>query len=89
MIAKQVIVNGKVQGVYFRASTREQAVKLGITGWVKNLISGEVEIHLEGRQDAIDQLIRWANVGPPHAYVQKVTIYETTIKGFDSFTINR
>lgn len=89
MIAKQLIVKGKVQGVYYRASTREQAIELGLTGWVKNLSSGEVEMYIEGTQHAIDHMIRWAHIGPRHAKVEEVIVDDVVIKRFESFIITR
>ncbi len=89
MIAKQIIIKGKVQGVYFRASTRAQAKQFGLTGWVKNLPTGDVEMYIEGTQHTIDQMILWAHTGPSHAKVEEVIIKEAQVKRFDSFTILR
>ena len=72
MPAARFLVGGKVQGVCFRASTREQAVKLGLRGYAKNLPDGRVEVLAEGEQRALDALERWLHVGPPMARVETV-----------------
>jgi acylphosphatase len=70
----QLIVRGRVQGVYFRAATQREARRLGITGWVKNRPDGGVEILAEGDEDAIKELGSWANHGPSAARVDSVDI---------------
>jgi len=72
MPAARFLVGGKVQGVCFRASTREQALKLGLRGYAKNLPDGRVEVLAEGDERALDALERWLHVGPPMARVQTV-----------------
>jgi len=72
MPAARFLVRGKVQGVFFRASTREQAVKLGLSGYAKNLPDGRVEVLAEGDASALDALERWLHVGPPMARVETV-----------------
>lgn len=67
-----VIVAGKVQGVYYRASTQEQAQTLGLTGWVRNLPDGDVEFEAQGTQEQLDKLIEWARRGPARAQVTKL-----------------
>jgi len=75
MIARvHLYVSGRVQGVFFRARTRDRARALGITGWVRNLPDGRVEIAAEGARAALDALVSWARVGPPAAQVTDVTI---------------
>lgn len=75
---KQVraIVTGKVQGVFFRASTKEQAQALGVVGAVRNLPDGSVEIVAKGDSDAVEALLRWAHRGPPAAEVKTVHVVE-------------
>ncbi len=89
MIAKHLVVIGEVQGVYFRASTQVEAAKYGLKGWVKNLGNGNVEIHIEGPEQEVQQLIQWANNGPTHANVAEVQVNEAAIEEFDSFQIKR
>ncbi len=69
MAAARFIVEGKVQGVFFRASTREQASKLGLRGYAKNLPDGNVEVLAAGEAGAIDKLEAWLRAGPPRARV--------------------
>ena len=69
-VARLVEVDGRVQGVFFRAWTREQARELGITGWVRNCPDGRVEAHVEGAEAAIDQMIARMRRGPPSAKVE-------------------
>jgi acylphosphatase len=72
MPAARFLVSGRVQGVFFRASTREQALKLGLRGYAKNLPDGRVEVLAEGDASALDALERWLRVGPPMARVESV-----------------
>lgn len=67
-----VIVEGKVQGVYYRASTREKALALGLTGWVRNLKDGRVEFEAQGLSPQLEELVRWARQGPNHASVSNI-----------------
>ncbi|GAB3386824.1 acylphosphatase [Lysobacter fragariae] len=71
-VAARFIVKGKVQGVWFRASTREQADALGLRGHARNLADGSVEVLAVGEPAAIDQLARWLQRGPPMARVDDV-----------------
>ena len=64
-----VRVRGRVQGVYFRASTQETATQLGLLGWVRNCPDGSVELVAEGPSDRLDQLLEWCRHGPPTARV--------------------
>ena len=68
----QVVVRGRVQGVYFRASTQREAKRLGLTGWVKNRPDGNVEVLAEGEEEGLKDLIAWANKGPSAARVERV-----------------
>lgn len=69
MAAARFLVEGKVQGVFFRASTRAQAVSLGLHGWAKNLADGRVEVVAAGEPHALDALAQWLEDGPPSARV--------------------
>lgn len=73
---KQVhlFVRGRVQGVFFRASTQREAKRLGISGWVKNRPDGGVEILAEGEEEGLKELIAWANRGPSAARVERVDV---------------
>lgn len=74
MALKQLhlVVRGRVQGVYFRASTQREARRLGLTGWVKNRSDGSVEILAEGEETSIRELYSWAQKGPTAARVDRV-----------------
>jgi acylphosphatase len=68
----RIIVSGRVQGVGFRYTARDEAQDLGLKGWVRNRPSGEVEIVAEGREDVLKMLAAWAHLGPPAAHVSRV-----------------
>jgi acylphosphatase len=68
----QLVVRGRVQGVYFRASTQREARRLGLSGWVKNRTDGTLEILAEGEETAIRELFGWAQKGPSAARVERV-----------------
>ncbi|HTN87428.1 MULTISPECIES: acylphosphatase [unclassified Sorangium] len=70
----QLFVRGRVQGVFFRASTQREAKRLGLTGWVKNRSDGSVEVLAEGEEDGLKELIAWANRGPSAARVERVDV---------------
>ncbi|MFC3715054.1 acylphosphatase [Luteimonas soli] len=72
MAAARFLVSGRVQGVFFRASTREQAQRLGLCGHARNLPDGRVEVLAAGEADAIETLARWLQHGPPQARVDAV-----------------
>lgn len=72
MIAARFFVEGRVQGVFFRASAREQAEKLGLRGYARNLGDGRVEVLAVGDEGAVDALERWLWQGPPAAHVDDV-----------------
>jgi len=67
-----VRIKGRVQGVWFRASTREEARRLGLTGWVANLADGSVAAVFEGTQELLEAVLAWCHEGPPHARVDQV-----------------
>ncbi len=70
--AARFLVSGRVQGVFFRAGTREQARRLGLRGHARNLADGRVEVVAAGADTAIDALARWLQHGPPTARVERV-----------------
>ncbi len=87
-IRRHLIVQGRVQGVWFRESTRRQAVSLGVSGWVKNCPDGTVEALLEGPQGAVSRLVAWCRKGPSAANVVKVHETEKPWQGkFGAFDI--
>jgi acylphosphatase len=85
MPSARFIVSGKVQGVFFRASTREQALALVISGYAKNLPDGRVEVLATGTAKALDALEQWLHQGPPAARVDSVhraNVAEQELHGF-------
>ena len=86
-IARNVVVHGQVQGVFFRDSTRREAARLGVTGWVRNCPDGTVQAHLEGPPEAVAQLVRWCREGPRHADVHDVEVGEVQPAGCARFEI--
>jgi acylphosphatase len=77
MALKQVhlVVRGRVQGVYFRASTQREARRLGLTGWVRNRPDGtSVEMTVEGEEEALKEMVAWAHRGPTAARVERVDV---------------
>jgi acylphosphatase len=70
----QVIISGKVQGVWFRANTKNKAEQLGITGWVRNTNDGKVEALFEGEDDNIKEMLEWCKHGPTMAKVTDVRV---------------
>ena len=67
-----VVIEGRVQGVFFRASTRDEARARGLAGWVRNLPDGRVEALFEGDRRVIDTMLAWCRKGPSYAYVDHV-----------------
>jgi acylphosphatase len=81
-------IEGRVQGVFFRASAAEMATQLGVTGWVRNLPDGSVEVLAEGDKKALDALTAWCRQGPPHARVARVQLQSEEFKDeFRNFNV--
>ncbi len=80
-------ISGKVQGVFFRASTRDVAVRLGVNGFVRNQMDGSVYIEAEAEDEKLEKFIAWCRVGPPRATVHQVEVAESGMKHFKSFEI--
>lgn len=88
MVRAHVIIDGRVQGVFFRHFTREEASRLGVTGWVKNRPDGQVEAIFEGDETAVQRMLEWCHKGPPYAVVRKVdTNWEEYGGEFEGFSI--
>ncbi len=83
----QLTVKGRVQGVWFRASTKEQANNIGVKGFVKNLVNGDVYIEAEGTQDQLQLFKIWCKKGPRLAHVRKVIEQHGDPAHFTSFEI--
>jgi len=82
-------VSGRVQGVWYRASTERKANELGICGFVQNESNGNVYIECEGTEEQLNLLIAWCKKGPPLANVSNIKIENGELVGFDSFSIKR
>lgn len=85
----RLVIHGKVQGVFFRASTKEKANQLGLKGFARNRQDGAVEVIAEGNEDDLIQLIDWCNTGPDLAKVDSVEQdWQPYVSEFEDFTIN-
>lgn len=83
-----IVVKGRVQGVYFRAYTQKQAIKLNVSGFVRNLADGDVEIVARGEPQAVQQLLAWCHKGPVLAKVNAVIVNEReSHEAFEGFEI--
>jgi acylphosphatase len=71
VVRQRVVVDGRVQGVWFRASAEREAARRGLAGFARNMRDGRVEMAVEGPQDAVDQFVAWARAGPPRATVTR------------------
>jgi acylphosphatase len=88
-VRAHVIIEGRVQGVFFRQHTEDLALRLGVKGWVKNRRDGCVEAVFEGDQDKVDQIIQWCHRGPLEARVMRVHLnWEDYTGEFEDFAIN-
>ena len=87
-IRAHLIIEGRVQGVWFRDSTRQEAASLGLSGWVKNRFDRTVEVVAEGPRERVETLVTWCHHGPPAARVTGVREFKENFTGeFDSFRI--
>ncbi|MDA7086058.1 acylphosphatase [Pseudomonas sp. SA3-5] len=82
-------VSGQVQGVFFRQATAEQAERLDVDGWVRNLGDGRVEVLLEGEEPAVRELAAWLEQGPPKAKVTTIALEEQALQGIAGFVVRR
>ena len=84
----QVLISGRVQGVFFRAHTRDQAQARGLTGWVRNLPDGRVAAVFEGDREKIDSMLAWCQKGPSYSAVDEVQTDWQPFQGeFQDFTV--
>lgn len=84
-----VFVEGRVQGVYYRANTRDAAGERGLDGWVKNLRDGRVEAVFEGPEEAVEGMIEWCHTGSERARVEDVDVTYEAPEGLEGFAIKR
>ncbi len=83
-----IIVQGSVQGVFYRARTKEKALELELTGWVRNRIDGTVEIVAEGNKEDLERLVEWSRSGPKHAHVTNIDVsWQPFTDEFGDFTV--
>jgi len=82
-----IYVSGKVQGVFFRASAKEEADSLGLLGTVRNMGDGRVCIEVEGDPGLLEMMVSWCKVGSRMARVEQVEVLESELRGFESFDI--
>ena len=82
-----ISVKGKVQGVYYRQSVLEVARQIGINGFIKNELNGDVLIEAEGKEEELNKLIEWCKKGPDKAIVTAITLTEEELKNFSEFKI--
>ena len=84
-----LIVKGKVQGVFYRASAKDMAIKLGLKGWVKNTKEGYVEIKIQGPEDVLEEFVKWCYQGPPSAQVTGIDRFDLVEESFVDFRIKK
>jgi acylphosphatase len=82
-----LLIKGKVQGVYYRLAAKDEADKLGITGWVKYISEGRVEIMATGTEGQLQQFTEWCRTGPEKAVVTNVIVTPLSEQAFDEFMI--
>ena len=88
VVARLVVVRGRVQGVFFRDSCRREAQTRGVTGWVANRSDGAVEAFFEGDQGSVEQLCAWCRDGPPYADVTGIQVDEASPTGATGFVVH-
>lgn len=87
MVRRRVVVTGRVQGVFFRDSTRAEAERHGVAGWVRNLPDGTVEAELEGAEPDVEAVVAWMRSGPDRARVAHVTVGDVAEYGETEFRV--
>jgi acylphosphatase len=83
----RVVAHGNVQGVFFRESTRQEAVRRGVAGWAENLGDGTVEAVFEGPADEVDAMVAFVRGGPGHATVEAVDVSPEAPEGLSGFSV--
>jgi acylphosphatase len=84
-VRRRIVARGRVQGVFFRDSTRRRAESLGVVGYARNLQDGAVEVVAEGEDDAVGRLVDYVRRGPGHAEVSDVDVSEEEPEGLSGF----
>ncbi|HDQ06864.1 MAG TPA: acylphosphatase [Candidatus Bathyarchaeota archaeon] len=89
-VRAHIFVSGRVQGVFFRVETRDEATKRNVTGWVRNTSDGRVEAIFEGNREDVEKMIEFCKHGPPGARVTKIDVHWKEYTGeFNEFKIRR
>jgi acylphosphatase len=88
VVRRRVVVDGRVQGVFFRDTCRRVAVDAGLAGWVRNRPDGRVEACFEGEEDAVGRLVSWCRVGPRHARITSVEVTAEEPVGERAFRVS-
>ena len=87
MIRKRIRASGRVQGVFFRDSTRREAVRRGVAGWVRNCDDGTVEAVFEGDVSAVAAMIEFCHAGPGHSLVDNVEVFDEPVESLVNFRV--
>jgi acylphosphatase len=86
-VRRRVVAHGEVQGVFFRDSTRKEAVRRGVAGWIENRSDGAVEAVFEGPPDAVDAMVEFCRAGPGRARVERLDERDEEPEGLDGFAV--
>jgi len=84
-----LVIKGKVQGVYYRASARDVAREIGVTGWIKNMTDGNVEALVSGPEERVEKFIEWCRKGPKNAEVSEVIVNDSKERPLADFRITK
>lgn len=84
-----LLISGKVQGVFFRETSRKVAEKLKIKGWIKNIMDDKVEVLITGEEKNLEEFIKWCKIGPERANVEEVKISKKPLANFEKFEVIR
>ena len=87
MLARRVVAHGRVQGVFFRDSTRREAERRGVAGWIRNADDGTVEAWFEGDDEAVDALVEFARSNPGSSEVERLDVEDAEPEGFSGFDV--
>jgi acylphosphatase len=87
VIRRRVVARGRVQGVFFRDSTKREAEAAGVAGWVTNRSDGAVEAVFEGDDEAVERMVAFVRSGPGHADVEDIEVSEEEPEGTSGFTV--
>lgn len=85
----KITISGKVQGVFYRASAKEKADELGVRGFVRNERNGDVYIEAEAAEEVLYKFVKWCNLGPARAQVEKINALPGAFVGFTNFEVRR